>query len=124
MKTTLLLLATFIQLALCPLRAGAQAPAFADGKTDATAPIQKMLDAQGLTGGELSLPPGQYLLNGTLTVPPGVTLRGSTFDQSCPAAILKPGVTAAIITGNLQPGGVQIDNQIGSRAVAGLNQEK
>jgi len=50
-------------------------------------------------------------------------LRGCTFDQSYLTAILKLGVTAAIIAENLQPGGVRIDNQIGSRAVIGLNQE-
>jgi hypothetical protein len=49
-------------------------------------------------------------------------LRGCTFDRTCPTAILKPEVTAAIVAENLQPGGVQIDNEIGSRAVIGLNQ--
>lgn len=51
-------------------------------------------------------------------------LRGCTFDQNCPAAILEPGVTTAIVAENLEPGGVRIENHIGSRAVVGLNQEK
>jgi hypothetical protein len=49
----------------------------ADGETDATAAIQQALDARGSTGGEVLLPPGQYLINGSLTVPAGVCLRGS-----------------------------------------------
>jgi hypothetical protein len=52
-------------------------PPFGDGMVDATAPIQQLLDSKALTGGEVRLPPGQYLLKGTLTIPPGVTLRGS-----------------------------------------------
>jgi len=49
-------------------------------------------------------------------------VHGCTFDRSCPAVILKPGVTAAIIAENLQPGGLQIDNGIGSHAIIGLNE--
>jgi len=52
-------------------------PAFGDGVTDATAPIQQLLDAAAKSGGEVRLPPGQYLLKGSLTVPTGVALRGS-----------------------------------------------
>jgi len=50
-------------------------------------------------------------------------VRGCTFDQSCPTVILKPGVSAAIIAENLEPGGVQIQNEIGAHAVIGLNEE-
>jgi len=50
-------------------------------------------------------------------------VRGCTFDQSCPTVILKPGVSAAIIAENLEPGGVQIQNEIGSHAVIGLNEK-
>jgi hypothetical protein len=52
-----------------------------------------------------------------------VIVRGCTFDQSGPTVILKQGVSAAIIAENLQPGGVKIQNEIGSRAVIGLNEE-
>jgi hypothetical protein len=50
-------------------------------------------------------------------------VHGCTFDQGCPAVILKDGVRAAIIAENLQPGGLQVDNGIGSKAVIGLNQK-
>jgi hypothetical protein len=49
-------------------------------------------------------------------------LRGCTFDHKGLTAVLQPGVDAAIIAENLQPGGVQVQNGIGSRAVIGLNQ--
>lgn len=49
-------------------------------------------------------------------------LRGCSFDQPCLAVVLKPEVKAAIIAENLQPGGLQIDNGIGTRAVIGLNE--
>jgi hypothetical protein len=49
----------------------------ADGKTDATSQIQAQLDAHEATGGEVFLPPGQYLIAGGLKVPDGVSLRGS-----------------------------------------------
>jgi len=52
-------------------------PAWSDGVTDATRPIQQLLNAASQHGGEVRLAPGQYLLTGPLTVPPGVTLRGS-----------------------------------------------
>jgi hypothetical protein len=48
-----------------------------DGKTDDTSAIQVLLDAAGKTGGEVVLPPGQYLLRGNLKVPTGVVLQGS-----------------------------------------------
>lgn len=63
---------------LFPILARADlAPLPADGRADATAAIQQRLDAAGAAGGEVLLPPGQYLLAGHLTVPPGVALRGS-----------------------------------------------
>jgi len=49
----------------------------ADGKTDDTAAIQAALDAAAATGGEVALPPGQYLVAGSLRVPTGVMLSGS-----------------------------------------------
>ena len=52
-------------------------PIPADGKTDVTAAIQQLLDERGQTGGEVLLPPGQYLIAGSLKVPQGVSLRGS-----------------------------------------------
>jgi hypothetical protein len=65
-------------LASCaPPPAATIPPIPADGKTDATAAIQQRLDDAGRTGGEVILPPGQFLLRGNLTVPQGVTLRGS-----------------------------------------------
>lgn len=48
-----------------------------DGKTDDSAALQAALDAAGATGGEVVLPPGQYLVAGNLRVPTGVCLRGS-----------------------------------------------
>lgn len=61
----------------CLSRADDPKPAFADGVTDATAPIQQLLDAKKATGGTVNLPPGQYLIRGSLHVPSGVTLKGS-----------------------------------------------
>jgi hypothetical protein len=51
-------------------------------------------------------------------------VRGCIFDKPGLTVALKPGVAAAIIAENLQPEGVQIDNEIGARAVIGLNQAK
>ncbi|MGD9518447.1 MAG: glycosyl hydrolase family 28-related protein [Armatimonadota bacterium] len=49
-----------------------------DGKTDATAAIQAILDsAAEKGGGEVSVPAGQYAIRGSLHVPRGVTLAGS-----------------------------------------------
>ena len=56
---------------------GAEAAIPADGTTDATAAIQQQLDAHASTGGEVFLPPGQYLIAGSLNVPDGMSLRGS-----------------------------------------------
>ena len=66
-------------------RAQAPVPAFggtppaipSDGITDATSAIQAQLNALAMTGGELALPPGQYLIGGHITVPTAVTLHGS-----------------------------------------------
>jgi len=49
----------------------------ADGVTDATAAIQKQLDTMATTGGNVVLPPGQYLIKGSLKIPKGVALCGS-----------------------------------------------
>ena len=48
-----------------------------DGVVDDTIAVQRALDAAGKSGGEVYLPPGQYLIKGSLTVPTGVDLRGS-----------------------------------------------
>jgi hypothetical protein len=49
----------------------------ADGKTDATAAIQKALDATGKQGGVVRLPAGKFLVAGSLKIPVGVALVGS-----------------------------------------------
>ncbi len=49
-------------------------------------------------------------------------LHGCNFSAAGPAVVLKSGVRAAIITENMQPGGVQIQNEIGARAQIGLNE--
>ncbi|MDW5595039.1 glycosyl hydrolase family 28-related protein [Conexibacter stalactiti] len=52
--------------------------AVGDGTTDATAAIQRALDATARRGGGIAyLPAGRYLLAGSLTVPSGVELRGA-----------------------------------------------
>ena len=65
----LLILLLLHVLKVCPLPA--------DGVTDATAAIQRRLDALASTGGEVVLPPGQYLIKSNLKIPNGVALRGS-----------------------------------------------
>jgi hypothetical protein len=52
-------------------------PIPSDGVTDATTALQQNLDALAAKGGELLLPPGQYLIQGSLKVPSAVTLGGS-----------------------------------------------
>ena len=47
-----------------------------DGKTDATATIQAMLEQAAKTGGSLALPAGQFRIAGSLNIPTGVTLKG------------------------------------------------
>jgi len=52
--------------------------AVADATTDATAGLQKALDAAGRVGGGIvEVPAGRYRVNGTLSVPAGVTLQGT-----------------------------------------------
>lgn len=70
-------LVVVVALLVSPSTAFAADTIPSDGTTDATAAIQQQLDAQGATGGEVLLPPGQFLIAGSLTVPEGVTLRGS-----------------------------------------------
>jgi len=50
---------------------------YLDGKLDATALIQSLLDGAGKKGGQIQLPPGRFLIGGRLAIPEGVTLRGS-----------------------------------------------
>ena len=70
-------------LALCSLvlpgLSQADQPLPLDGNSDATAAIQHLLDERAQTGGEVALPPGQYLIAGNLRVPEGVSLRGSWY---------------------------------------------
>ena len=77
MKLSLSLLWLLLAVASPALAADRPAGVVGDGKTDDTAAIQAALDVQGKTGGEVFLPPGQYLIKGSLRVPTGVTLRGS-----------------------------------------------
>jgi len=49
----------------------------ADGTCDATAAIQRALDAAGQKGGAVRLPAGTYLVAGSLKIPEGVALIGS-----------------------------------------------
>ncbi len=49
-------------------------------------------------------------------------VQGCTFDKPGPAVVLRPGVFAAIVLGNLQPSGVQVENGIGPKAQIGLNE--
>jgi hypothetical protein len=49
-------------------------------------------------------------------------VRSCTFSQAGAAVVLEPGVKAAIITGNLQPGGLKVRNGIGARAQIALNE--
>ena len=81
------------------------------GNTAVTLSDCHICDNDKMTGGAVLAEKGRLIV------------RGCTFDKSGPTVVLKPGVKAAIIAENLQPGGLQIDNQIGSRAVIGLNQE-
>ncbi|HEY0076622.1 MAG TPA: glycosyl hydrolase family 28-related protein [Abditibacteriaceae bacterium] len=51
-----------------------------------------------------------------------LTVRGCSFNGEGVAIALKPNVKAAIITGNLQPRGLKVQNEIGTRAQIGLNE--
>ncbi|MGA3171989.1 MAG: glycosyl hydrolase family 28-related protein [Chthoniobacteraceae bacterium] len=92
---------------------------FADGVTDATTPIQQMLDAASSSGGEVHLPPGQYLLKGTLRIPSGVALRGS-WDAPHHGSQWNKGTTFLITGGSGQPYGPATIEMQGNAAVEGL----
>jgi hypothetical protein len=49
-------------------------------------------------------------------------VQGCTFDRPGLAVVLKKEVKAAVIMGNLQTGGVQVENEIGAHAQIGLNE--
>ena len=49
-------------------------------------------------------------------------MRGCQFAAAGPAVVLGPGVRAAVVAENTQPGGVQVQNGIGARAQIGLNE--
>jgi hypothetical protein len=51
--------------------------AVADGATDDTAALQAAIDEAALTGGQVYLPPGKYLVSGSLRVKPGVAVVGA-----------------------------------------------
>ncbi|WP_165226886.1 glycosyl hydrolase family 28-related protein [Aquisphaera insulae] len=68
----------------------------ADGVTDATAAVQKALDAAGKTGGIVRLPAGRYLVAGSLRIPVGVALVGV---QQAPVAIEPLIGTVVLATG-------------------------
>jgi hypothetical protein len=60
---------------------------------------------------------------GTLLAEKGrLIVSACTFDQPGSAVVIKPGVSAAVVMGNLQPGGLQVDNGIGPHAQIGLNE--
>jgi hypothetical protein len=94
-------------------------PAFGDGVTDATGPIQQMLDATGKTGGEMRLPVGQYLLKGPLNVPAGVTLRGS-WDEPHHGSGWDKGTTLLVTGGSGQEDGPATIALQKNASVAGL----
>lgn len=53
-----------------------------------------------------------------------LTVRGCSFNGEGVAILLKPDVKAAIITGNLQPRGLKIINEMGERAQISLNESE
>ena len=92
---------------------------FADGVTDATGPIQKMLDDKGATGGEVRLPPGLYLIKGSLKIPHGVTLKGS-WDAPHHGSEWQHGTTLLLTGGAGQEEGPAAIELEASAAVKGL----
>jgi hypothetical protein len=89
-----LLICAAASLVLPAARPDEAPPAYADGVTDAIPQIQKLLDATAKSGGEVRLPPDQYLIKGTLTIPAGVALRGS-WDAPHHGSLWDNGVHAA-----------------------------
>ena len=78
MLGTLMLVAS---TALCAQAADTVFPvtrygAKADGLTDATAALQKAVNAAAKRGGIVTLPAGKFLIAGSVKVPAGVTVRG------------------------------------------------
>ncbi len=73
-----ILLILSVLLALPSFAADRPAGVAGDGKTDDTAALQAALDAVGVAGGTLELPPGHYLIAGSLSIPTGVCLQGGT----------------------------------------------
>jgi ABC-type Mn2+/Zn2+ transport system permease subunit len=51
-----------------------------------------------------------------------LTVRGCSFNGQSIAVALTPGVKAAIVIGNLQPGGLKVKNEIGECAQIALNE--
>jgi len=94
-------------------------PAFGDGVVDATMPIQQLLDSKVLTGGEVRLPPGQYLLKGTLTIPSGVTLRGS-WSEPHHGEVWDKGSTLLVTTGRGNENGAAAIEMEDNSAVVGF----
>ena len=96
-----------------------ETPAFGDGKVDATVPIQQLLDSKALSGGEVRLPPGQYLLKGTLTIPSGVTLRGS-WDEPHHGEVWDKGSTLLVKAGRGDENGAAAIEMKANAAVLGF----
>ncbi|HEX4084914.1 MAG TPA: hypothetical protein VHY22_08390 [Chthoniobacteraceae bacterium] len=113
----------FAAIAVLPMvgftHAGEPTPAFGNGIADATGPIQQLLDAASKSGGEVRLPPGQYLLKGTLTIPAGVALRGS-WDAPHHGSLWDKGSTLVITGGRGREDGLAAIEMQASAAVEGF----
>ncbi|MBO4547932.1 MAG: hypothetical protein J5758_01825, partial [Abditibacteriota bacterium] len=48
-------------------------------------------------------------------------IQGNSFSERTPQIVLDSGVRSAIVTGNMCPSGVKVDNRIGSKAQIALN---
>jgi len=119
MKQSLLMALAALIFSTRILTAEEATPAYGDGITDATAPIQQLLDAAAKSGGEVRLPPGQYLLKGTLTVPSGVSLRGS-WDAPHHGNGWDKGSTLLVTAGRGQEGGDAAVELKGNASIAGF----
>ena len=106
-------------LSLCTARADEPKPPYADGVTDATAPIQQLLDTKKAVGGTVNLPPGQYLIKGSLKIPSGVTLKGS-WDAPHHGNQWQKGTTLLITGGEGQEDGPAAIEMEGDASVQGL----
>ena len=61
--------------------------------------------------------------NGAVLAEKGrLIVQGCTFDKPGQTVVLKQDVKAAVVMGNLQPGGIKVQNEIGEHAQIGLNE--